>query len=504
MKVNNPIMLIDMPDPDVIRVDDTFYMISTTMFVMPGAPILKSKDLVHWEIVSYVFDIIEDSELYNLKDVKNAYGKGQWASSLKYFKNRYYACFVCHDLGKTFIYHTDDIEKSNWEKFEIDGAYHDMSFLFDDNGRNYLVYGNSEIHIIELNENLLGIKKDGLNKLLIETRNQDMRLQCEGCRAYKINGYYYFLFIDWPKDEIEKGIRREICYRSKSLSGPFERKTLVEDDMHFYKCGIAQGCLIDTQDGQWFAILFQDRGALGRIPYLMPVTWQDNWPILTKNGKIPQTFEINLDEYKSEPLIQSDSFNHNKNKLALCWQWNHNPENSKWSFTEKPGFLRLHTATITKDFFKAQNTLTQKTKGPECEFSVLMNFQNIQNGDFAGLSAFQGCFGLVGITKHNNKTFIRMKKGKYSDGAIDETEIEYDKFEIFLKIHFSFCKNNDCATFFYSDDNKNWIQIGDPLHLYFTLDLFIGVRIGIFNYAEEKLGGYCDFKDFNFFSKTLD
>ena len=108
MIVQNPLMNVDMPDPDLLRIGDTWYMISTTMFYMPGAPILKSGDLCHWEIVSYVFDRIEDNEIYRLENGKHAYGKGQWATSLTKYKDRFYACFVCHDMGKTYIYSTDD------------------------------------------------------------------------------------------------------------------------------------------------------------------------------------------------------------------------------------------------------------------------------------------------------------------------------------------------------------------------------------------------------------
>ena len=114
MKINNPIFKVDMPDPDVLRRGDIYYMVSTTMFYMPGAVILKSGNLVNWEIVSYVFDTLENNDIYQMKNGKNAYGKGQWATSLTFWRGRYYACFVCHDMGKTYIYHTDDIEQSGW------------------------------------------------------------------------------------------------------------------------------------------------------------------------------------------------------------------------------------------------------------------------------------------------------------------------------------------------------------------------------------------------------
>ena len=112
MEVVNPIIRADMPDPDLLRVGDTFYMVSTTMFYTLGAPILKSKDLCHWEMVSYVFDILEENERYRLENGRNAYGKGQWATSLARYKGRYYACFVSHDSGKTYIFSSEDIEKS--------------------------------------------------------------------------------------------------------------------------------------------------------------------------------------------------------------------------------------------------------------------------------------------------------------------------------------------------------------------------------------------------------
>ena len=177
MKISHPIIKTDMPDPDVIRVGDTYYMVSTTMFYTPGAPILRSKDLCNWEIVSYVFDTIADNDIYNLKNGKHAYGKGQWASSLTYYEGRFYVCFVCHDMGKTYIYSTDDILKSGWDRVEIDEAFHDMSFLFWE-GKAYLVYGNGEIHIVELKKDLTGIEEGGLRSLLLTTPKEGMRLRC--------------------------------------------------------------------------------------------------------------------------------------------------------------------------------------------------------------------------------------------------------------------------------------------------------------------------------------
>ena len=55
----NPIIRLDYPDPDVIRVDDVYYMVTTTMHFMPGCEILRSYDLVHWEHVTFVYDTLD-------------------------------------------------------------------------------------------------------------------------------------------------------------------------------------------------------------------------------------------------------------------------------------------------------------------------------------------------------------------------------------------------------------------------------------------------------------
>ncbi len=499
MIIKNPIIFADFPDPDVLRVDDTYYMVSTTMFLIPGAPILKSKDLFHWEIVSYVFDRIENNDIYQLRDGKNAYGKGQWASSLKYYRGMFYACFVCHDMHKTYIYYTNDIEKSAWDRYELNDVYHDMSFLFDDK-RSYLIYGNGDIRIVELAEDLSGMKKGGIDQLLFKTPSDNMRLRCEGCRAYKVNGYYYLIFIDWPSDGNER--RRVVCYRSKELLGDYERRVLLDDDMGFHNMGIAQGALIDTRDGAWYAILFQDHGAVGRIPYLIPVSWENNWPVLGIEGAVPEGFEVPFNEYTAKPLIISDAFNHSDNVLGLQWQWNHNPIDECWSFTERPGYLRLRTENLAGDILRARNTLTQRTSGPSCVFTVQLETNGMKAGDYAGLVAFQGSYGTLGIKsdEHGEKRILTCKRGGKGQQMEDES-VPFGGSRIFLKIAFDFEDGKDLATFLYSEDGIRWCKIGCELQMKYTLDLFIGYRIGLFFYSEKEIGGYADFCNFIYAEK---
>src|SRR5690625_3370835 len=171
----NPVIWSDVPDPDVIRVGDTYYMSSTTMHMNPGVPIMKSKNLVNWEIVNYVYDVLEKDDAQALRNGQNEYGSGSWASSLRYHEGIYYLAVASNTAGETYIFQTEDIENGEWTKSTLGGLYHDMSLLFDD-GNVYLVYGGTDIRIIELTPDATAIKEDGLDQVIIEKDRKSTRL----------------------------------------------------------------------------------------------------------------------------------------------------------------------------------------------------------------------------------------------------------------------------------------------------------------------------------------
>ncbi|SCZ77299.1 glycoside hydrolase family 43 protein [Pseudobutyrivibrio xylanivorans] len=499
MKVINPVLKMDMPDMDVIKANGYYYMVSTTMFFMPGGPILRSKDLKNWEIVSYIFDTIADNDIHNLKNGKNAYGAGQWATSLAYHNGIFYAAFVCNDLKKTFIYSTDDIEKSFWKQHELDGIFHDMSFLFWDN-RVFLVYGNGDIFIAELNADLTGLKEDGLKKLLFSTPGKDdgIMLRCEGCRAYVRSGYIYLCFIEWPSEGNGNFRRREICYRSKTLESPFERQIIFDDDMGDNNRGIAQGVLIEGYDNKWYSMLFQDHGAVGRIPYLIPMTWENDWPVIGVDGKTPEELDIPMNEVPTAPLVTSDSFNHFSDKMLLQFQWNHNPIKEGWSFTERPGYLRLKNMQLATSIMDARNTLTERTVTPKSVYTIEGDFSGLKDGDYAGLTAFMGRFGTIGVSKENGEFFITLKRFDGVEKKIVASELQgFNAENVWFRIVFDF-ENDDKAYFYYSVDGSEFIQLGDALEMAFTLDVFVGYRIGVFSYGTKELGGMADFRNLIF------
>lgn len=362
----NPLIYADVPDMSMVRVDDTYYMSSTTMHMVPGVPIMKSKDLVNWELVSYAYDrLTDDVPAMNLDDGQNTYGRGSWASCIRYHKGMYYVSTFAQTTGKTYFFMTRDIEKGPWKRVEFAPSCHDHTFFFDEDGRNYLIYGNGKLFIAELEADLSGLKT-GTERVLLENASApaggDIMLGAEGSQLFKVDGRYYLFNITWPRN----GMRTVVVHRADKITGPYEGRVVFQDR------GIAQGGLVDTPDGRWFAYLFQDCGAVGRIPYLVPVQWEDGWPVLGVNGVAPDKLELPAGKGLIPGIVCSDEFVRKAGEadLPLVWQWNHNPDNALWSVSARKGYLRLTTGRLESSFMQAKGTLTQRTIGPVCSGSV--------------------------------------------------------------------------------------------------------------------------------------
>lgn len=478
----NPVIFADVPDMDVIRVGSDYYMVSTTMHLMPGAPVMRSKDLVNWEIISYLFEDIKESPLYDLEG-GNVYGQGQWASSLRYHDDRFYVFFATNNPKKSYLYSATD-PAGRWEKVTVlDGNYHDASLLFDDDGRVYLAYGAGRIRIKELDSDLKDFKTGGLD---VEVIHGEPKGLLEGTHIHKYGGTYYMFLIWWPQG----GIRTQLCFRSDKIEGPYEMKVILADDLGMPGKGVAQGCIVDTEQGDWYGFLFQDYGAVGRTPVLMPCRWEDGWPVLgDKEGKVPGEMRKPVQGYAETPLVISDDFD--SDKLALNWQWNHNPDNSLWSLTERPGYMRLKTGKAVNNIFEARNTLSQRTEGPACQGIVCMDVSNMQEGDVAGLGAYCAEPGLISVVMENGKKYLVM-----TDRNEEKERKELMQDKIYLRMDCDFI--TDRANFYYSPDNREWTKLGTEFRMIYNLVHFMGNRFAIYNYATKTPGGYVDIDFFEY------
>lgn len=489
-QARNPVIFADVPDMSIIRVGSNYYMSSTTMHMSPGVPIMKSTDLINWKLVSYAYDTLADMDEMNLVNGKFTYGRGSWASCIRYHKGMFYVSTFAQTTGRTHIYTTKDIEKGPWKAISFKPSLHDHTIFFDDDGRTYLIYGAGKLRIMELNDDLTGIKPN-TETVLIENASipsgTGPGLQAEGSQLFKVNGKYYLFNITWPRG----GMRTVVIHRADNIMGPWEGKVALQD------LGVAQGGLIDTPDGTWYAYLFRDYGAVGRIPYLVPVTWQDGWPVLGVNGKVPEQLGLPANKSLIPGIVASDEFNRRKGEppLPLVWQWNHNPDNSLWSLSERKGFLRLKTGRVDTSFLSARNSLTQRTIGPVCSGSISLDVSNMKDGDIAGLALLQKNYGLAGVrVEGQNKSIIMINAG--TGKAEEVATIPLDQRNVYFKAECDFTGKRDTANFFYSLDANEWIPLGTPLKMSYTLPHFMGYRFTLFNYATRQTGGYADFDYF--------
>lgn len=489
-QATNPVIYADVPDMAIIRVGKTYYMSSTTMHMSPGVPIMKSKDLVNWKLVSYAYDTLASMDELNLTNGKSTYGRGSWASCIRYHNGMFYVSTFAQTTGRTYIYSTKNIEKGPWLTVSFKPSYHDHTLFFDDDGKIYMIYGAGNLKILELKEDLSDVIPE-TEQVLIENASapagDNIMLKAEGSQLFKINGKYYLFNIVWPRG----GMRTVLIHRADKITGPWEGRVALQDK------GVAQGGLIDMPDGSWYSYLFRDNGAVGRIPYLVPVKWEDGWPVLGVNGKVPETLELGTNKSLIPGIVASDEFTRRKkdDSFPLVWQWNHNPDNSLWSVTERKGFLRLKTGRIDTSFLLARNSLTQRTIGPVCTGITSLDVSNMKDGDFAGLGLLQKNYGLAGIKLNgDSKTIVMINAG---NGKADEVaSVPLHQTTVFFKAECDFSNRKDTAHFFYSLDGNSWTALGTPLKMTYTLPHFIGYRFALFNYATKNIGGFADFDYF--------
>lgn len=496
----NPMLWADVPDPDVIRVGEYFYMVSTTMHLMPGAPVMRSRDLVNWETVSYLFDKLHDTPKYDMEQ-GTVYGRGQWATSLRYHNGKFYALFSPNDVPyRSYILVTDDPEKG-WTVHSRMRHFHDASLFFDDDGRVYVFYGTGQL--TELKADLSDVKPGGVDTVLFRRDAEETGL-LEGSRVVKHDGKYYLLMISWPNGRK----RRQLCYRSDAITGPYKKKVILCDNFAGFPY-VGQGTIVDDSRGNWYGVIFQDRGAVGRVLTLSPCRWVDGWPMLGDGqGRVPLSMNLPVQGGKKIPLVTGDDFK--GRKLSIRWQWNHNPVDSAWSLTERKGWLRLKTNKVTDNLYEARNTLTQRMEGPECTGTVVIDIRGMKDGDRAGFAAFNGHSGVLTVCKddgrlalvqtHEEVSLTDKEKAVTKVGREEKGRVFIDGMKkIWLRIHGDFRLGEDWAMFQWSADGKNWKDIGQRFKMRFDYRrLFMGTKFAIFNYATKSPGGYVDVDKFEY------
>ncbi len=354
-----------------------------------------------------------------------------------------------------------------------------------------MISGSGNLRLVELKDDLSGIKPGGTDKIIIEKAgvpSGGAGLGPEGSQLFKINGKYYLFNITWPPGRV----RTVIIHRADKITGPYEGRIGLQD------LGVAQGGLVETPNGTWYSYLFRDYGAVGRVPYLVPVKWEDGWPVLGTDGRVPEMLDLPASKGLIPGIVASDEFTRKKGEhtLPLVWQWNHNPDDRLWSVTARKGYLRLTTGRIDTNFLMARNSLTQRTIGPVCSGSISLDISNMKDGDFAGLGLLQKNYGLAGVKINGESKAIVMINAS-TGKPIEAQKIPLNQKVVYFKAECNFTNRKDVADFFYSLDGKTWEPLGTQLKMAYTIPQFMGYRFALFNYAAKTPGGYADFDFFH-------
>ena len=520
----NPLFYDEFSDPDVIRVGDDYYLAGTTMHTVPGLVILHSKDLVNWENISYCFDRFDfDDDQFSLKNHKEIYGQGIWAPAIRYANGQFYVFSNINGKGLQ-CYTAKDI-RGPWEHHNMQGNIYDLSVLFDDDGKIYAIHKYGEVHCTELKPDMSG-PIEGTDRVIIPEGNG----VGEGHHMYKIDGMYYLISTDYSPNG------RTLCSRSKSIWGPYETRVISADETYGYngvgrttvprgekyrigsdgaKFGVSpaspdatgcdnahQGGIVQAKDGTWWALLMQDFHSIGRTVCLMPITWEDGWPMIGLKGNLgraPRTWfkpDTKLGCYAigEEPQPMRAPYDRNENfngkQLGRVWQWNHNPDDKMWSLTG--GRLRLN-AMPAEQLMWARNTLTQRVIGPKSIATVELYTKGMKDGDVCGLGNINVPCSWIGIVKDGKSQTLRA-----FDQMTNTTVSEpLDAFsgKIWLRCIGDY--DNNKAQYAYSVDGKEFKTLGAEMPLTYQLITFQGSRHALFAYnIKEKNGGYAEFDNF--------
>ncbi len=489
----NPLFYEEFSDPDMIRVGEDFFLTGTTMHSMPGLPVLRSKDLVNWEFMSYAMQRLDLGPEFRLEDGKNAYGQGIWAPSFRYHDGTFYI-FSNVNRHTTQIF-TAQNPRGPWQHRSMKRALHDLSVLFDDDGKVYAIWGYRGIRFAQLNDALDDIIPETEREIIPETAGMG-----EGVHFYKIDGKY-FIVSAWYA-----GRMRMPAARADKPEGPYEVNQAISIDEDFGlpqgnrladawargkpyvirpgnpkltgTLSLHQGGIIQTPLGEWWGFSMIDYNSVGRLTALSPITWKDGWPYFGLPGNLQRTPRTWVKPKTAQPQPITVPYARNDDftgpRLANVWQWNHVPVDSSW--TLKDGSLRL-TALPATNLMDARNTLTQRSIGPRSSPIAVLETSALHDGDVAGLALFNRPYAWIGVERVDGKTRI----AQFDDLTERTQRRELDATKIWLRADCDFITER--ATFSYSVDGKNYLPLGEPFTMVFQLGTFQGIRYSLFAFS---------------------
>lgn len=477
----NPVLLADYSDPDAIRFGDRYYMVASDFHFM-GMQVLESADLVNWKIVSQIYSRLDLPGW----DTNDHYSGGSWAPSIRWHDGLFYVYFCTPDEG--LFMSTASTPAGPWAPLHcVKSVYHweDPCPFWDEDGQAYLghsLHGAGPIIIHKMSPDGRQLLDDGVTVYRGPV--------AEGTKIHKWNGYYYMSI---PEGGVGGGWQTVL--RSKDIYGPYERRIVLETGTTSIN-GPHQGAIVDTPDGEWWFLHFQERDPLGRVVHLQPMHWEDGWPVMGEdydgNGigePVPRWRKpVSARAGKRELPTSSDSFQ--GPGLGLQWQFNHNPQDDGWSLTRRKGRLALDGLQAAS-FREARNTLSQKLMGYRGAYTVRVDLTDLAVGQKAGLACMGRNNYCIGIRQSSGGREIFVEK----DGEVlDSRHLKASK--VWLRLSFDAEAREGGFSFLYSLDGKNFERFGEAFAAH--NGFWKGARPALYSFNTEQRAGTAWFRDFRY------
>ena len=494
---SNPIIYADYSDPDVVRVDNNYYMTASSFSSIPGLPILHSKDLVNWKLIGHALEEYPDKE-FNIPQ----HGKGVWAPSIRHQNNCFYIYWGDPDNG-IYMVRSKSIT-GPWEKpvLVLPGkGIIDPCPFWDNDGQAYIVHAWAASRAGV--KSLLTLRKMNTEGTKVEHKGKhvfdgnDNHPTIEGPKLYKRNGYYYILA---PAGGVKTGW--QVALRSKNIYGPYEEKIVLEQGSTNIN-GPHQGGWVESLSGQSWFIHFQDCEAYGRITHLQPVKWQNDWPMMgqynVENGKNEPVLTFKKPDTCQESQVlgpvTDDEFN--TDSLGMQWQWQANPQLTWYALLPQTKYLRLFPHPLAEDngtIRDAGNVLGQKFPAPEFSATTKLTFEPKGEGKYAGLTVMGKSYAYLAITEKDGQMVLsQVMCNDAHKGGEEEVieEVSIPSNTVYLKVDVTEPDAECC--FSYSMDGEEFSAIGKTLTA--TPNIWIGAKVGIFCVRSftSRPGGHADF-----------
>lgn len=483
----NPILYADYSDPDVVAVDDDFYMTASSFNSAPGLPILHSTDLVNWTLLGYALDKLVPEDHFAIPQ----HGNGVWAPCIRYHDGKVWIFYPDPDFG-IYMIQSDDPKTGQWTKPVLILAGKgiiDPTPLWDNDGKSYLLHGwaksrsgkNNILTLREMSADATEVAEQGT--VIIDGHQLPGYRTLEGPKFYQRNGFYYIFA---PAGGVPVGW--QAIFRSKNILGPYEHYTALEQGNTLVN-GPHQGAWVHTnQNEDWF-FHFQSKLAYGRIVHLQPMQWVDDWPIIGNDGdhdgignpvkqyrkpKVAQTSPILT-------LPTSDDFQ--QQNLSLQWQWNANYNADWYSLTARQGYLRLYAQpTVTEEkrnLWLQPSLLLQKIPAPHFIADVTIDIPETAHDLSAGLTMFGEDYAWIGV-QHNKQGQLMLGYASCHGArkGCDEgfkPEVEITQTSITLRMTMT---DGGGTVFSYLDKNNRFKGIGEMFQA--KRGRWVGAKVGLF------------------------